>query len=68
MEKSDPLWLRDRAMTLRNMSFSGDDMQLRVALLELAEEFDLEATEIEAKAINLRLVKDGFGGVPLLYS
>jgi hypothetical protein len=68
MEKSDPLWLRDRAMALRNMSFSGDDMQLRVALLELAEEFDLEATEIEAKAINLRLVKDGFGGVPLLYS
>lgn len=41
--------LRDRAQYYREMSTKGDDAHLRSALRELAEEFEREAAELEAK-------------------
>ena len=68
MEKSDPFWLRKKADMLRNMSLTGDDMHLKVALLKLADEFDQEAAEIEVQAINIRPVEDSRDSISSLYS
>ena len=67
MEKSDSLWLRNRATILRKMSDSCEDMHLMIALVKLADEFDQEAAEIEAKAINIQPVKDSRDGVSSPY-
>ena len=45
----DPQILRDRAEQCRSLALDGDDMHLKAALILLAEEFEREATEIEAK-------------------
>ncbi len=41
--------LRDRAAYFRLRSLEGDDAHLKAALLQHADEFDLEATEIAAE-------------------
>jgi hypothetical protein len=41
--------LRQRAAHCRLISLEGNDWHLKVALLQLADEFDLEAAGIEAK-------------------
>jgi hypothetical protein len=48
-------------MGLRSMSLDGDDLHLKVALLQLADEFEREAAEIEAgsKCVAQRLFKIG---------
>jgi hypothetical protein len=55
MDKSDPLWLRQRTRSLRGMTLDGDDLHLRAALLELADDFDLEAATIEGQLGNRSL-------------
>jgi hypothetical protein len=42
----DPRKLRDSAHHYRSMSLGGDDVYLRAALRQLAEEFEREAAEI----------------------
>jgi hypothetical protein len=48
MVRTSPHELPQRAIEFRLISLDGDDLHLKVALLQLAEEFDLEAAEIEA--------------------
>jgi hypothetical protein len=42
--------LRARADYLRAISLDGDDMHLKVALRQLAEDFDLEAEQVDGEA------------------
>ena len=41
--------LRDRACEFRGLADTGNDLPLRKALLEVADEFDREAARCEAK-------------------
>jgi hypothetical protein len=50
MVRTNPHELRQRANEFRLISLDGDDWHLKVALLQLADEFDLEAAEIEARS------------------
>jgi len=50
MMLANPYELRQRAMNFRSISLDGDDLHLKVALLQLAEDFDQEAAEIEARS------------------
>jgi hypothetical protein len=49
MVRINPQELRQRAGDYRLLSAEGDDWHLKVALLQLADEFDLEASEIEGR-------------------
>jgi hypothetical protein len=40
--------LRESAHIYRSMASSGSDMHLQVALLQLADDFELEAADLEA--------------------
>jgi hypothetical protein len=46
----NPQELRQRAIYFRSISLDGEDLRLKAALLQLAEEFDREAAEIEARS------------------
>jgi hypothetical protein len=48
MAVSETSKLRVSAETYRRLAEEGDDLHLRVALLQLAEEFEREAAEIES--------------------
>jgi hypothetical protein len=45
----DPLELRCRADHYREIALDGDDMHLKVALRQLADEYDREAAAIETR-------------------
>ena len=54
--------LRDRARRYREMSAEGDDVCLRAALLELAEEFEREAARLAAVPDHSNLKSQGAVG------
>jgi hypothetical protein len=47
MREKNPSELRESAQNYRNMSSYGDDFGLKVALLQLANEFEYEAERLE---------------------
>jgi hypothetical protein len=49
--------LRDRANNCRILSLDGDDIHLKVALLQLAEEFEQEAVQIEAELVKKHAIE-----------
>jgi hypothetical protein len=49
MSIADPQELYARADYFRTISLDGDDLHLKVALLQLAEDFDLEAAQVEGR-------------------
>jgi hypothetical protein len=46
----NPQELRQRAGYFRSISLDGEDLRLKVALTQLADDFDREAAEIEARS------------------
>lgn len=47
MANDDPHRLRGSASRFRAMANDGDDLHLKVALMELAEDFEREAADLE---------------------
>jgi hypothetical protein len=60
MSTADAQKLHTRAEYFRSISLDGDDMHLRIALLQLAEDFDLEAAQVEGKQAHLC---EGYGAM-----
>ena len=45
-----PPELRQKATNLRSMSLNGDDLYLKIVLMQLADDFEREAAEHEARS------------------
>jgi hypothetical protein len=53
MASVSPDKLRESAYHYRSMAVDGDDMHLKAALLQLADDFDQEAADLEAHLATL---------------